>query len=120
VKLERATPVLRILDEAKAREFYLDFLGFSVDFEARFHDGAPIYMQVSRNGVPILLSEHHGDGTPGTHVKLEISGLDELHAELIGKRYKYMRPHVQKQDWGTREMYVIDPFGNRLIFSEPI
>ena len=120
MKLERATPVLRILDEAKAREFYLDFLGFSVDFEARFHDGAPIYMRISRDEVSILLSEHHGDGTPGTHVMIAMRGLDEFHAELIGKKYKYMRPHIQKQEWGTREMYAIDPFGNRLVFSEPI
>jgi hypothetical protein len=30
------TPVLRCFDEAKTREFYLDFLGFKVDWEHRF------------------------------------------------------------------------------------
>jgi hypothetical protein len=33
---DKAIPILRIFDETKAREFYLDFLGFSVEFEHRF------------------------------------------------------------------------------------
>lgn len=27
----KTTPILRIFDEAKAKEFYIDFLGFKVD-----------------------------------------------------------------------------------------
>ena len=41
-------PILRIFDEAKAREFYLGFLGFTVDFEHRFEPGTPIYLGISR------------------------------------------------------------------------
>jgi catechol 2,3-dioxygenase-like lactoylglutathione lyase family enzyme len=29
----KTTPILRIFDEAKAREFYVDFLGFRVDWD---------------------------------------------------------------------------------------
>jgi hypothetical protein len=36
-------PVLRIFDYAIAREFYLDWLGFRVDWEHRL-DGAPAYL----------------------------------------------------------------------------
>ena len=36
MKLGVVTPILRIFDEAKAREFYVDFLGFTVDYERRF------------------------------------------------------------------------------------
>ena len=31
MKLGNVTPILRIFDEAKAREFYVDYLGFTVD-----------------------------------------------------------------------------------------
>jgi catechol 2,3-dioxygenase-like lactoylglutathione lyase family enzyme len=41
-------PILRIFSVAKAKEFYVDFLGFQVDWEHRFEDVAPVYMQVSR------------------------------------------------------------------------
>lgn len=107
-----------MFDVAKAREFYLDYLGFSVDFEHRFHAGAPLFMGVSRDGFQLMLSEHHGDGTPGTHVRIDVVGLDELYAELAKKNYRYMNPSIQTQEWGMRELRVVDPFGNQLIFSE--
>ena len=120
VILHQTIPILRIFDVAKAREFYLDYLGFSVDFEHRFHDGAPLFMGISRDGLPLFLSEHHGDGSPGAHVRIDTSGLNDLSAELAGKEYRYMNPEIQEQPWGMRELQVVDPFGNRLIFSEPI
>ncbi|MET0542634.1 MAG: glyoxalase superfamily protein, partial [Variovorax sp.] len=45
-----AVPILRIFDEAKAREFYVGFLGYKVDWEHRFEPGLPLYSQVSRGG----------------------------------------------------------------------
>jgi hypothetical protein len=57
-------PILRIFDEAKVKEFYVDFLGFTVDWQHRFENGLPLYMQISKDGCIIHLSEHHGDGTP--------------------------------------------------------
>jgi catechol 2,3-dioxygenase-like lactoylglutathione lyase family enzyme len=116
----RVIPVLRIFDVAKAREFYLDFLGCQVDFEHRFHDDAPLFMQVSRDGMILRLSEHHGDGTPGTHITIEVTGVDDLHRELQAKKYRYMNPGVQDSEFGTRDLGVIDPFGNRLLFSERV
>jgi len=120
VHFQRTVPILRIFDVGKAREFYLGYLGFTIDFEHRFHDNAPLFMGISRDGLPLMLSEHHGDGTPGTHVRIDISGVRELHAELAQKKYRYMNPGIQEQEWGLRELRVIDPFGNQLIFSEPI
>jgi uncharacterized glyoxalase superfamily protein PhnB len=111
-------PILRIYDEAKAREFYVGFLGCEIDWQARFDDNAPIFMQVSRGAMVLRLSEHVGDGTPGTVVTVRMTGLDALHAELNGKRYKYMRPGIEDRPWGAREMVVVDPFGNRISFSE--
>ena len=44
----RVVPTFRIFSLEKAREFYLDFLGFKIDWEHRFDPTAPVYMQVSR------------------------------------------------------------------------
>jgi hypothetical protein len=115
---DQVVPILRIYDEAKAREFYGGFLGCKVDWEARFDEKAPIYMQVSRGAMVLHLSEHVGDGTPGSVVLVRTAGLDALHSELNGKEYKYMRPGIEGRPWGTRELVVIDPFGNRITFSE--
>jgi catechol 2,3-dioxygenase-like lactoylglutathione lyase family enzyme len=112
-------PILRIFDLDKAKDFYVGFLGFGVDWEHRFEPDTPVYMQVSRDGCRIHLSEHHGDGTPGTAIRVEMPGEGELEAyqqALRASGYKYYRPGLQDQEWGTREMVVGDPFGNRITF----
>lgn len=116
----RTIPILRIFDVAKAREFYLDYLGFTMDFSHSFQDDSPLFMGISRGGISLYLSEHHGDGTPGTHVVIDVDQVDELARELQAKNYKYMNPHIQEQEWGTRELSVIDPFKNQLVFSQRV
>ena len=113
-------PIFRMFDEAKAREFYLGYLGFEVDFEARFSDNSPLFMGIYRGNAMLFLSEHHGDGAPGLHICIEMNGLDEFHAELTAKRYKYMKPGITVQEWGMRDMTVYDPFNNQITFREPI
>lgn len=116
MRVGKPIPILRIFDEAKAREFYVAFLGFTVDFEHRFEPGLPLYMQVSRDSCVLHLSEHHGDASPGAAIRIETSELDAFQAELIAKQYGFARPGIDEQPWG-RDMPVKDPFGNRLIFS---
>ena len=118
IQFERAIPIFRIFSLDKAREFYVDFLGCKVDWEASFEPDLPVYMQVSRGALVVHLSEHHGDGTPGTHVIVRVNGIDALLAELRTKNYRFFNPAIQDQEWGTREMVIYDPFGNHLVFSE--
>jgi uncharacterized glyoxalase superfamily protein PhnB len=112
-----ATPILRIFNESKARAFYVDFLGFSVDWEHRFADNLPLYLQVSKGDCLLHLSEHHGDCSPGARVRIATDELDSYQQQLITSGYAYMHPGIETQPWG-REMTVIDPFGNRLVFFE--
>ena len=110
-------PVLRMFDEDQARAFYIGFLGFQIDGEHRYADDLPLYMRLSKDGCVIHLSGHHGDACPGASIRIAITGLDHYHAELSAKRYKHARPEITSQFWG-RDMSIIDPFGNRLTFSE--
>ncbi|MCF8477147.1 MAG: VOC family protein [Pseudolabrys sp.] len=116
----RVIPLFRIFSLEKAREFYLDFLGCKLDWEHRFDPAAPVYMQVSRGELVLHLSEHHGDGTPGSVAYVQTTDVAYLHRELHDKNYRHNRPGLQKQDWGMLELTVIDPFNNRLTFGEPI
>ncbi|MCL6709577.1 glyoxalase superfamily protein [Pseudomonas sp. R2.Fl] len=118
IRFEQAVPIVRIFDVAKAHEFYLGFLGFSVDWEHRYGENFPLYTQISRGGLRLHLSEHSGDATPGGNMVVYIAGIRELHKELSGKAYRYMKPGLE--DEGTRlELTVIDPFNNRIRFMEP-
>jgi len=114
--ISNTTPVFRIFDEKSAKEFYIDFLGFAIEWEHRFDDGLPLYFEASRDSVTIHLTEHHGDCCPGAAVRLETDSLIELHKELTNKDYGFARPKIDETPWGTREMSVTDPFGNRITF----
>ena len=116
-QVTRVVPIFRIFSIEKAREFYLDFLGFTVDWEHRFGPDFPVYMQVSRGDLALHLSEHSGDASPGGNVVVYTRGVEALQKGLIAKNYKYNRPGLEKQDWGL-ECCVIDPFGNRMRFIE--
>ena len=116
----KTTPILRIFDEAKAKEFYIDFLGFKVDWQHRFEDGLPLYMQISKDGCIIHLSEHYGDCCPGAAVRIETNELEAFQKQLLAKNYKHARPGIEEMPWGTRGMSIADPFGNRLTFTTGI
>lgn len=117
ITFDKAIPILRIFDETKAREFYLDFLGFSVEFEHRFEADLPLYLGISRNGLQLHLSEHHGDASPGSTVFVPMHNIELFGEELLSKRYGYGRPSVMQQDWG-KVLEVYDPFGNRIRFCQ--
>lgn len=117
-QFDSTIPVLRIFDLAKAREFYLDFLGMHWDWEHRFAPDLPVFAQVSRGPLLLFLSEHFGDGTPGTKLLIRMTGLDALQAELLARTYRHARPGIETRPWGWRDMMVTDPFGNVLVFSE--
>jgi len=110
-------PVLRSFDETKAKEFYINFLGFTVDWEDRFADGLPLYMQVSRGNCILHISEHYGDASPGARVRIETPDLDSYIEDLRASDYKYCKPGVaEMQPWGWKEVELADPFSNRLTF----
>jgi uncharacterized glyoxalase superfamily protein PhnB len=120
IKLNRTAPILRMFDEAKAREFYVGYLGFEVVFEHRFEPHMPLYMEVRRDGCVLHLSEHHGDASPGAAMRIEVEEIDAYCAELRAKNYRYAQPSVEEMPWGTRDMRVTDPFGNGLTFTNAI
>ena len=84
---DQTVPILRIFSVDKAKEFYLDFLGFALDWEHRFADDLPLYMQVSRGALCLHLSEHHGDACPGSTVFVRMRGVEALHRELAAKTH---------------------------------
>ncbi len=108
-------PILRTFPGQEARRFYVDFLGFAVDWEHRFGEGMPLYQQVSREGCVLHLSEHHGDATPGSAVRIDIPDVRRLQRDLVESPVYPLRIGLDRHPWGD-DLAVPDPFGNRLIF----
>jgi hypothetical protein len=117
IEIKQTIPLLRIFDPQKAKDFYVGFLGFTIDWEHRFDDRAPLYMQVSRAGCVLHLTEHHGDCCPGSTVFVWMTGIDEFHAEITAKQYSFNRPGVERAFYDAKCMEVTDPFGNRIRFN---
>lgn len=121
-------PVLRVFSEPLARQFYVDFLGFHLDFGGPAEGpGTPFYGQVSRNGTTLHLAEYAYEPTPGATVLIWMSGLNELHAALDANEVRtklwgpaVWMPVIEELPWGVRSLAIGDPFGNTIRFYEPI
>jgi uncharacterized glyoxalase superfamily protein PhnB len=111
-------PVFRIFDLAKAKEFYCEFLGWKIDWTHTFGENFPVYLQVSSGPHVLHLSEHHGDASPGSTVRVYVDAIDELCSRLKNSNYKYAKPGVEETSWKTKEMCINDPFGNKLMFTQ--
>lgn len=118
ITFEKTIPILRIFDVGKAKEFYVGYLGFNLDWEHHFAENTPAYLQVSRAGLTLHLSEHHGDACPGSTVFVWMTGIEEYHREITAKGYKYLRPGIETTFYNAKCVEVIDPFGNRIRFNE--
>ena len=110
-------PILRIFDEAMARGFYLNYLGAAETFSHRFDPKAPLYLGVQLHGADLHLSEHFGDATPGSSIRLKIEDLPRYHAQLIKATYPNANPSITEQPWGL-DTPITDPFGNHIIFCQ--
>lgn len=120
MKLCPPIPVFRIFDSRLAKSFYLDWLGFQLDWEHQFDGNGPRYLQVSRDAVILHLSEHYGDCTPGAKAIVNLDDVEAYHRELHSRPNPNMRPGVELEPWGAKVMEVIDPFGNRICFSQSL
>jgi catechol 2,3-dioxygenase-like lactoylglutathione lyase family enzyme len=116
--MHAAVPTLRIGDYRAARSFYVDALGFGIDWEWREKrdgpDGEPVFLQISRGPLRLYLSRREGDGVPGGGlVHLYVADVDGWQAQMLTRGIVAEGPPVD-QPWGNRELRVRDPDGNQL------
>jgi catechol 2,3-dioxygenase-like lactoylglutathione lyase family enzyme len=114
---QRVIPALRITEYARSKAFYVERLGFELEWEHRFEPHFPVFMSVVRDGMRLYLSEHAGDCQVGGLVHFVIGDVDAWHHE-------FQRQGVQATDppnngLGFRNMTITDPDGNQLRFMEP-
>ena len=115
----KGIPTFRILNYNEAVEFYVDFLGFTIDWEHRFGPSEPVYMQISRNNLTLHLSENKRFQME-IIIFVETEGIEAFHRELVERNTAKSIPEVSKTDWQTLQMEIEDPFGNLLRFNQTI
>src|SRR5688572_18258839 len=111
--MQQVVPAFRITDYARSKAFFVDGLGFRVDWEHRFEPGFPVFVKVSRDGLAFYLSEHSGDCQVGGLIHLYVPDVDAWYAELQGKGVPVAEAPNEGIE-GLRMMTVVDPDGNQL------
>ncbi len=120
-------PVLRIFAVDPALQFYVDFLGFTLDFGGpNGGPGTAYYGQVSYATTTLHLAEAAYDASQGATIFVWMDGIDQLRERLNDRRTEVpvwgpavWTPEVEKAQWNGRVLTIADPFGNHLRFSEP-
>ena len=117
--MERAIPILPIDDPERAKEFYVEGLGFQVLFEASYpaDPGAGSIIGLERGNARLHLDAPMPGHGRDACVYLDVKDADALYQEWQSK-VEIRKPPVN-QAWGARTFDVIDPFGNTLFVVGP-
>lgn len=113
---QTVTPQFRITNARRSTAFYVDGLGFEIDWEHRFEPGFPVFMQLTRADQTIFLTEHAGDCEVGGAAYFVVPDVDACYKDFLARGLTLIDP-PEDTPWGTREMLVMDPDGNRLRFA---
>ncbi len=111
-------PILRVNDARTSAKFYKDALGFEIDWEHRFADDFPLYIQVSRPPLVVHLSEHQGGGTSAAELFVRVPDVDTVYEGML---HRGIRPATEPTDqpYGIRDFCVVDPDGHRITLRTP-
>lgn len=112
--LQPAIPVLRISSLGAAKTFYVDFLGFQLDWGGE-EDSS--YAQITRSDTTLHLDAQSPVSGP-VAMLVRMDGLNALHAELSQKADMFVPGAIDFTPWDSRVFQVVDPFGNIIRFWE--
>jgi uncharacterized glyoxalase superfamily protein PhnB len=104
------TPILSVKNLAASIDYYVDRLGFRIEFEA-----GRDFCAAMHDTIRIFLVEG-AQGQPGTWLHIWALDVDALHDELKDAGAMIWNP-PRNQPWGDREMDVKDPDGHVIRFS---
>ena len=113
--MQQVIPALRISDDAVSRAFYVDRLGFQIEWEHRFQPDFPVFLKVARNGMTVFLTQHRDDCPSGALVHFYVADVDAWYAEFLARGVAIQTPPSEDIE-GLRDMLILDPDGNKLRF----
>jgi catechol 2,3-dioxygenase-like lactoylglutathione lyase family enzyme len=90
-EIQRVVPALRITNYEQSKKFYLDRLGFSLEWEHRFEPNLPVFLSIALDGMRVYLSEHSGDCQVGGLVHFVVSDVDALYKTFFERKVSITR-----------------------------
>lgn len=114
-RFDGVTPRLPVSDVEKALSFYMERLGFQLGWRW----GTPLtHANVCRDSISLDLITFPRDRCGTAMVYVQLRGVDAYFSELKRRNVKSSEPG--DRDYGIRDFEVLDEWGNRLAFGEPI
>ncbi len=106
-------PIVRVRDARASARFYVEAMGFVVDWEHRFAEGFPLYVQVSRSPLTLHLSEHHDGEICAADFFVGVPDVDAAYQDMVQRG---VQPATEPTDqpYGIRDFALVDPDGHRI------
>lgn len=130
MKFNKLIPELTVIDIVKTKHFYIDILGFSIEYERE----ADKFIFVSLDGSQFMFEEIHEDGWNvaameypfgrGINFSIEVNDIDAIYEKLIHENYPLYRKmmvneyEVDGNCLEQKEFLVQDPDGYLLRFTK--
>jgi uncharacterized glyoxalase superfamily protein PhnB len=117
-----ARPFVFVREIEAACRYYCDVLGFEEVFR---YGEPPFYAEIERDGVQLcvrctdapILDAELAEREELWTISIEVSDLKALYLELQAAGAEFNQP-LQRQPYGVRELKIVDPDGNRLLFFD--
>jgi uncharacterized glyoxalase superfamily protein PhnB len=122
-ELKRVIPILDVRDVNAALRYYVEHLGFQVDF--RYEGDPNNYAGVSRGNVWLHMQwQDESEFTKGRagnlRIRIAVDDPEALFEEFKARGAFDNTVQVRDTDWRTREFGFRDPDGNSLAFYRPL
>jgi catechol 2,3-dioxygenase-like lactoylglutathione lyase family enzyme len=111
--MQQVVPTLRITNYARSKAFYVDALGFQIDWEHRFEPKFPVFMQVSRDGLDSF-SYRACRGLPSRRAGPFLRPRRRCLVRRVPEQGVPVKEPPNESLQGLRSMTVVDPDGNKL------
>lgn len=114
-------PTLHIGDPDTTLAFYTEKLGFKVNWEHSYDLESAVFIQVSRDGMKLYLSQHASDCATGGLVHIAVSDFDAWYADLQRSGVQVRIAPGRGLDRGLegyRTLALMDPDGNEIRISK--
>lgn len=117
-EITEIVPVFGIRSYDEAVAYYVDWLGFNLDWEWREAPGRPVIMAISRGAVSLMLNESLGSAS-ASRLSLNVTDIAAFAEEWNARRPNSVAV-VVGAPYDIPTISLRDPFGNRLDFAQPV
>lgn len=109
-------PVFKIGNFVEAKNFYVEKLGFNLNWTDKHCDCFPAYSEIEMDGAVIHLTEEYGFAKEGMTIMIKKEKLKEYLGEL-NKDDLFKTVEIEEEVFGNSFM-IEDPWSNRIHFWE--